>query len=49
MSADFFAKRRDNQRRREKEDLLEAGSVMGILKSGGKQFKEQQKDFWVEY
>ena len=32
MSAEFFAKRRDNQRRKEKEDLLEAGSVMGILK-----------------
>ena len=45
MSADFFAKRRDNQRRREKEDLLEAGSVMGILKSGGKAIQRTTKGF----
>ena len=45
MSNDFFAKRRDNQRRREKEDLLEAGSVMGILKSSGKAIQRTTKGF----
>ena len=45
MSNDFFAKRRDNQRRKEKEDLLEAGSVMGILKSSGKAIQRTTKGF----
>ena len=45
MSADFFAKRRDNQRRREKEDLIEAGSVMGILRSSGKAIQKTTKGF----
>ena len=45
MSAEFFAKRRDNQRRREKEDLLEAGSVMGILRSSGKAIQKTTKGF----
>ena len=45
MSAEFFAKRRDNQRRKEKEDLLEAGSVMGVLKSGGKAIQRTTKGF----
>ena len=45
MSAEFFAKRRDNQRRKEKEDLLEAGSVMGILKSSGKAIQRTTKGF----
>ena len=48
MSAEFFAKRRDNLRRKEKEDKLEAGSVMGIW-DHGKAIQKQQKDFWVEY
>ena len=45
MSAEFFAKRRDNQRRREKEDILEAGSVMGILRSSGKSIQRTTKGF----
>ena len=45
MSAEFFAKRRDNQRRREKEDMLEAGSVMGILRSSGKAIQRTTKGF----
>ena len=45
MSAEFFAKRRDNLRRKEKEDMLEAGSVMGILKSSGKAIQRTTKGF----
>ena len=45
MASEFFSKRRDNQRRKEKEDLLEAGSVMGILKSSGKAIQRTTKGF----
>ena len=45
MSAEFFAKRRDNLRRKEKEDILEAGSVMGILRSSGKAIQRTTKGF----
>ena len=45
MSAEFFAKRRDNLRRKEKEDMLEAGSVMGILRSSGKAIQRTTKGF----
>ena len=45
MSAEFFAKRRDNLRRKEKEDMLEAGSVMGILRSSGKAIHRTTKGF----
>ena len=33
MSSKLFARRRDNMRRREKEDLIEAGGVMGAFKA----------------
>ncbi len=45
MSAEFFAKRRDNLRRKEKEDLIEAGSVNGILRSSGKAIQRTTKGF----
>ena len=45
MSAEFFAKRRDNLRRKEKEDMLEAGSVMGVLRSSGKAIQRTTKGF----
>ena len=45
MSAEFFAKRRDNLRRKEKEDMLEAGSVIVILRSSGKAIQRTTKGF----
>jgi len=45
MSSKLFARRRDNQRRREKEDLLEASGVMGALKSGGRTIQRTTKGF----
>ena len=45
MSKEFFAKRRDLQRRREKEELLEAGSIVGILKSSGRSIRKTTKGF----
>ena len=45
MSAEFFAKRRDNLRRKEKEDMIEAGSVNGILRSSGKAIQRTTKGF----
>ena len=45
MSKEFFAKRRDLQRRREKEELLEASSVVGILKSSGRSIRKTTKGF----
>ena len=47
MSKEFFAKRRDLQRRREKEELLEASSVVGILKSSGRSIRKTTKGFLV--
>ena len=45
MSKEFFAKRRDLQRRREKEELLEAGTVVGILRSSGRSIRKTTKGF----
>ena len=45
MSKEFFAKRRDLQRRREKEELLEASSIVGILKSSGRSIRKKTKGF----
>ena len=45
MSAKLFARRRDNQRRKEKEDLIEAGSVMGALRASGKIIQRTTKGF----
>ena len=45
MSKEFFAKRRDLQRRREKEELLEAGGVMGILRSSQRSIRKTTKGF----
>ena len=45
MSKEFFAKRRDLQRRREKEELLEAGTIVGILKSSGRSIRKTTKGF----
>jgi len=45
MSQEFFAKRRDLQRRREKEELLEAGTVVGILRSSGRSIRKTTKGF----
>jgi len=45
MSKEFFAKRRDLQRRREKEELLEASSIVGILKSSGRSIRKTTKGF----
>ena len=45
MSKQFFAKRRDLQRRREKEELLEAGTVVGILRSSGRSIRKTTKGF----
>ena len=45
MSKEFFAKRRDLQRRREKEELLEASSVVGILKSSGRSIRKTTTGF----
>ncbi len=45
ISQKLFAKRRDLQRRKEKEDLLEAGGVMGALKAGSKIIQRKTKGF----
>ena len=45
MSKEFFAKRRDLQRRREKEELLEAGGVIGILRSSQRSIRKTTKGF----
>ena len=45
MSSKLFARRRDNNRRREKEDLLEAGGVLGALKASGKVIRRNTKGF----
>ena len=45
MSKEFFAKRRDLQRRREKEELLEAGGVLGILRSSQRSIRKTTKGF----
>ena len=45
VSKEFFAKRRDLQRRREKEELLEASSIVGILKSSGRSIRKKTKGF----
>jgi len=45
MSQEFFAKRRDLQRRREKEELLEAGTVVGIMRSSGRSIRKTTKGF----
>ena len=43
MSAEFFAKRRDNQRRKEKEDLHQPARVIGKIKSTGKPIQRTTK------
>ena len=45
MSKEFFAKRRDLQRRREKEELLEAGGVIGVLRSSQRSIRKTTKGF----
>ena len=45
ISQKLFSRRRDLQRRKEKEDLLEAGGVMGALKSGSKIIQRKTKGF----
>ena len=45
MSKEFFAKRRDLQRRREKEELLEAGGVLGVLRSSQRSIRKTTKGF----
>ena len=45
MSSKLFAKRRDNQRRREKEDLLEASGVMSSLRAGRRMIQRTTKGF----
>ena len=45
MSSKLFARRRDNMRRREKEDLLEAGGVLGALKASRKVIRRNTKGF----
>ena len=45
MSSKLFARRRDNNRRRQKEDLLEASGVTGALKAGGKIIRRTTKGF----
>ena len=45
MSSKLFARRRDNLKRKEKEDLIEAGGVMGALRAGGKIIQRNTKGF----
>ena len=45
MSSKLFARRRDNQRRKEKEDLLEASGVMGSLRAGSRMIQRTTKGF----
>ena len=45
MSSKMFARRRDNMRRREKEDLIEAGGVMGAFKARTRAVRNQTKGF----
>ena len=45
MSSKLFARRRDNNRRREKEDLLEASGVLGAMKASGKVIRRTSKGF----
>ena len=45
MSSKLFARRRDNQRRKEKEDLLEASGVMGSLRAGRRMIQRTTKGF----
>ena len=43
MSSKLFARRRDNNRRREKEDLLEASGVLGAIKASNKVIRRTSK------
>ncbi len=45
MSSKLFARRRDNTRRREKEDLLEASGVLGAFKASNKVIRRNTKGF----
>ena len=45
MSSKLFARRRDNMRRRDKEDLIEAGGVMGAFKARARAVRNQTKGF----
>ena len=45
MSSKLFARRRDNQRRKEKEDLLEASGVMGSVRAGRRMIQRTTKGF----
>ena len=45
MSSKLFARRRDNMRRRDKEDLIEAGGVMGAFRARTRAVRNQTKGF----
>lgn len=45
MSSKLFARRRDNLRRRDKEDLIEAGGVMGAFRARNRAVRNQTKGF----
>ena len=45
MSSKLFARRRDNLRRRDKEDLIEAGGVMGAFRARTRAVGNQTKGF----
>ena len=45
MSSKLFARRRDNLRRRDKEDLIEAGGVMGAFRARTRAVRNQTKGF----
>ncbi len=45
MSSKLFARRRDNMRRRDKEDLIEAGGVMGAFRARGRAVRNKTKGF----
>ena len=45
MSSKLFARRRDNMRRRDKEDLIESGGVMGAFKARARAVRNQTKGF----
>ena len=45
MSSKLFARRRDNLRRRDKEDLIEAGGLMGAFRARTRAVRNQTKGF----
>ena len=46
---EYFRKRRENIRRKNREDELESSTVSGVTKKEEISYKEAQKDFWEEY